>query len=304
MSRRSRLPSLSALRSFEAAARQLSFTRAAAELHVTQAAVSRQVARLEDELGCRLFRRGHREVSLTRAGEALAAAVGEGFARIREAVGEISVAGEGPLTVAASVGFAALWLMPRMGDFRARHADIDVRVLAADRDIDPATGDADVAIRFCDLGAPPPGGELISAEEVLPVCSPGWLAEHGPLHSLEELAAATLLHLDEEHWSGFYGQAIIDWRRWLQSAGLAEAPPMHGLSFNNYPVMLQAAMYGQGVALGWRPLVNDLLDNGLLVAPLARCLATQRGYFVQIAAQRQAARQFADWLRELAPRAC
>src|SRR6056297_39172 len=180
MSLKRELPPLNALATFESAARLASFTRAAEELHVSQAAVSRQVARLEQQLGTRLFHRGRRRLALTGAGRRLQESVTTGLGEIARGVRRVRMStDEPPVTLAATIAFATYWLMPRMHTFREHYPDIDVRLLADDREADPGADDVDIAICYGE-GSPITGQHraLLGAESIVPVCSPGYHAAH------------------------------------------------------------------------------------------------------------------------------
>ena len=257
---RRQIPSLGALAAFEAAARLGGFTRAAGELGVTQAAVSRRIGDLERDLGRPLFVRAHRRVELTPAGRVLAEAVGASFERMADAVEVVRRSG-GPdaLTVGASVAFAHFWLLPRLSSFRAGSPEVQLRVVSQDvADLAPGGG-LDVALRY---GRPPFAGATVMAsmaEAVGPVCSPGLAQRVGPLDpgALRDLP---LIESDapEPSW--------LDWGQWLARAGLAPGPaPAPRLRCSSYSDAAYAAMGGEGVALGWERLLERPLADGRLV---------------------------------------
>lgn len=296
------LPSLNTLATFEAAARLASFTRAGHELHITQAAVSRQILRLERHLGTRLFHRGHGGLSLTGAGERLFEAVGDGLGEIARGVRRVRMAdADAPVTLSATIAFSNFWLMPRLRDFRQHHPDIDVRILADDRDLDPTADDVDIAITFGEEQTI--AGQqrrLLGWERIVPVCAPGYRERRPKLaHALPaDLATEELLHLDPEHWTRLRGH-VIDWPVWLEHFGVRVEAPLSGLRFNNYPMLLDATLAGQGIALGWRPVVDDLLASGRLVRVGQSELPTRRGYWATIATERPLpllAQRVHEWL--------
>ena len=296
------LPPLNALVTFEAAARLGGFTRAAAELHVSQAAVSRQIGRLEHQLGTRLFHRGHRRLELTGAGRQLQEAVTAGLAELARGVRRVRMsADEPPVTLAATIAFSTYWLMPRIHAFRERHPAIDVRLLAGDNEPDPAGDDVDIAICYADDNVP--AGQqrtLLGAERIVPVCSPGYRSAHPELDDAGPgaLRGQTLLHLDPEHWNRLHG-VVIDWPVWFEHYGVGLDEGLHGIRMNNYPMLLEAVLSGQGIGLGWRPVIDDLLADGRLVPALATELHTPRGYYAAVAADRpltDAARRVHEWL--------
>ncbi len=272
-----RLPALELFHTFEAVARHRSFTRAADELCLTQSAVSRQIKTLEDALGLRLFRRLHRAIEVTAEGQRLVEAVTRGLDDISNCLAAIGAATRTPqITVCASVAFAWFWLMPRLERFGALQPDVDLRVLATDQPVLPGTGDVDVAILF---GAGKWEGleaRLLFGERVYPVCSPAYRRDHPLLHRPEDLLDQTLLHLE-------YGKPSfggVDWRTWLLRQGVGGQPVRRGLRFNSYPMVLEAAQAGQGVALGWSYITDPLLADGRLVCPVDRTVETQEGYYV------------------------
>jgi LysR family glycine cleavage system transcriptional activator len=282
-----RLPPLSSLRAFEAAARHLSFTRAAAELHVTQAAVSHQVKALEDWLGLKLFRRQNRNVFLTEAGQAYLPAVREAFDGLADATRRLRQRdGEGKLTVTVTLSFAAKWLMPRLGRFRRLHPDIEFRIDATDRNVDLAREEVDVGLRYGSGSWPGLAARRLLNEELFPVCSPALAAA---LKRPEDLAKHTLLHDDMRQ----------DWRMWLLAAGVRGVDPTRGPAFSSSAMCVQAAIDGEGVALGRSALVAADLAAGRLVRPFAVNLPTEFAYYVVYtpqAGELPRVKAFVDWL--------
>lgn len=292
-----RLPSLDLLRGFEAAARHLSFTRAAQELHVTQSAVSRQVKTIEDQLGVRLFRRMNRALLLTEEGQALARAVTAALAGIGDAVARLpALAEDRPITVTTSIGFAALWLVPRLARLRATHPDIDVRLAASNEITDLQRERMDVAIRFCEPQTAPHGAVPLIGEDVFPVASPRLVRDRAhPLRTPADLRHHVLLHFDNPagEWPW------LTWPEWLVALKVPGLEPAGKLMFNHYDQLVRAAIDGEGVGLGRAPLVERFLENGELVAPFRDRVTTTRRYFVIVApaaAGQRRVRQFVDWL--------
>src|SRR5262245_45091719 len=292
-----RLPSLELLRGFEAAARHLSFTKAAQELHVTQSAVSRQVKTVEDELGVRLFRRMNRALLLTEEGQALARAVAAALSGITEAVARLPALAENrPITVTTSVGFAALWLVPRLARLRATHPDIDVRLAASNEVVDLQRERMDVAIRFCEPQVAPRGAVPLIGEDVFPVASPRLVRDRAhPLKTPADLAHHVLLHFDNPmgEWPW------LAWPEWLVALKVPGLEPAGKLLFNHYDQLVRAAVDGEGVGLGRAPLVERFLKSGELVAPFQDRVTLTRQYYVVVApaacGQRRV-KQFVDWL--------
>lgn len=292
-----RLPPLDLLASFEAAARHLSFTQAAAERFVTQSAISRQMRALEDELGTALFRRQHRALALTPQGARLFAVCTTVLAQLRGTVRELRAPSQREvLSLTTTPGLASFWLIPRLPNFTRAHPGIDVRLDASFELRQLAREGFDLAIRY----ARPEkvAGHALFGEKVLPVCSPK-LLRHLPLAAPQDLAAHTLLQLEPSASGGM----PVEWEPWLQAMGLAHLEPAARLSMSGYNEVIAAAVAGQGVALGRRPLVDELLREGRLVAPLARTIATPRSYILVVdpaARARPAVRALEAWLLEQA----
>jgi DNA-binding transcriptional LysR family regulator len=297
--RTTRLPSLDLLRGFEAAARQMSFTRAAAELHVTQSAVSRQIKTLEDHLGVQLFTRLNRALKLTLEGESLFATAQSVVRQLEEATARLSTRGdEHLLTVTTTVSFAALWLVPRLARFRQVRPGTDVR-LAASNDLSNLERERiDVAIRFMEPRAAPAGAIPLTGEEVFPVCSPKLLRERArPLKKPADLARHVMLHYDDPA-----GQwPWLNWTQWLDAFHLPDLKAAGIARYSHYDQLIQAAIAGEGVALGRTPLVMRFLKSGALVAPLEKRIAATREYFIIVAphaAARPQVRRFVAWLQK------
>lgn len=274
MSLLGRRVSLNSLRVFEAAARHLSFTAAARELHSTQSAVSQQVRGLEEQLGVALFERIYRGVRLTEAGEGLFDAVQEGFATIERAIDALLNRQRHPrVNILTDFSFAAYWLMPRLPAFRRDHPQIDVRIITRQVGEMRPDPEVDVAILFCDERTLAAGVPRLFAEEVFPVCSPGFLAQHGPIDSLARLAEVPLLTLTSEDKAAWQ-----DWPGYFQRLGGIAHRENAELIFNNYTLLIQAAIAGQGVGMGWRGLVDEAIDSGMLVGLTELALHSAQGY--------------------------
>mgnify|MGYP001270419607 CR=1 FL=1 len=291
-----RLPPLDLCQTFEAVARHRSFTLAADELCLTQSAVSRQIKALEAALGLQLFRRLHRAIEMTAEGERLFDSVTRGLDDLSACLAELGARAKAPqITVSASVAFAWFWLMPRLERFGALQPDVDLRVLATDQPVLPGTGEVDVAVLFGSGQWEGLEARLLFGERVYPVCSPAYLRTHPALHRPEDLMDQTLLHLE-------YGKPSfggVDWRTWLVRQGVTGQPVRRGLRFNSYPMVLQAAEAGHGVALGWSYVTDPLLAEGRLVCPVDRRLETRDGYYLCTsgsAGKSQGIRAFLDWI--------
>lgn len=272
------LPSLNALRAFEAAGRHLSLTRAADELHVTPAAISHQVKSLEEYLNAPLFKRVSRGLLLTDTGQTLLPGLSEGFDQLAAVVAQARQAdAQRTLTVSASQSFASKWLIPRLDRFYAKHPQYDLRLDASPRLVDFEREGIDLGVRYGTGGW---GGGLeeirVFKEEVFPVCSPALQKGEHPIAKPEDLKWHTLLHMD----ALFAGEGWIDWENWLKAAEVAHADARRGPRFSLLSMAIEAAIQGQGVALGRSVLVADDLATGRLIKPLADSVPIDFAYFL------------------------
>jgi LysR family glycine cleavage system transcriptional activator len=266
-----RLPSLNALRAFEAAASHLSFTRAADELAVTQGAVSHQVKALERQLGLPLFHRQNQRLTLTSTGQAYLPVVRDAFDRLAAGTEQLLAAEQSKrLTISVSPNFAANWLVPRIGQFVEQHPDIDLRINAALHHVDFAREDVDMAVRHGDGHWPGLHVVRLCREELFPVCSPKLLEGRHTLRAPADLLHHTLLHWDDRR----------DWQKWLDAAGVAAADLARGVVFNQASMAIRAAVDGQGVTLARTALVALLLLEGRLVRPFPLALPVSYAYYV------------------------
>ncbi len=297
--RRPRL-SLDLLKGFEAAARHLSFTRAAHELSLTQSAVSREIKTLEVQLGQPLFRRLNRGLRLTDAGQGLHRAVGEALKLIDEATDRLATSSGGEtLAVTTSAPLASTWLVPKLPRFTRLHPEVDVRSVAADQSLELERERLDLAIRWAPPGSDIPGGELLFDVEMFPVCSPTVARDPArPLRSPADLARHVLLDLETATARGPWS----DWGPWLEEMQHGNLKPGGTLHFSHYDQVVQAAIDGSGVAIGRNPHNARHLRDGLLVAPFGREAALRRGaYFVLISprsTERSVVKEFVAWLRD------
>ena len=285
-----RLPSLNALRAFEAAARHGSFTGAAAELNVSQPAVSRMVHLLEERLGFPLFERRANALTLTDRGRALQPTLTGAFDAIARGVEEVTAMRAGPvLTLGVGATFAVRWLIPRLAGFHAGHPDVEVRLATGGASM-PIRDDWTCAVMLGDGHWPGYEAEPLFTAGMLPVCAPA-LAR--TLRRPEDLLTATLLSVS--YWPD-------DWPHWFAAAGLTP-PAAKGLSFGNYVMALQAALDGVGVALGVRPYIVDDLAAGRLVTPFPLAVPMGRAWYLVARPARHGEPGFAAfraWLRTIA----
>ena len=251
------------LRAFEAVARRLSFRAAAEELHLTQPAISRQIAGLEEEVGTRLFVRGTRRVGLSGTGATLLRTVEPLLAQLDLTVRQLRHAGHRqPVGVTTFASFASLWLLPRLQAFQAEHADIDIRISASDAMADTDDPELDIALRYCLPERAPTGSTPLFGEVVTPVASPALLARQR-LKAPADLARHTLLEEDDQRPSADY----LSWHRWLRDKAPPKTQPRGWIYMNFTYQQIQAALAGQGVALARMALVRESLDRGELVEP-------------------------------------
>jgi len=287
---RRRLPPLNALPSFEAAARHLSFSKAADELHVTHGAVSRAIRNLEEYLGVQLFTRSVRAVRLTPMGVSYAAEVRQILDQL--ATSTLATTGQqsSVLNVSTLDTFASKWLVPRLFKFRRENSGVDVRLSTSEKLADFVSDGIDIAVRYGRGQYPGVVSELLMKEDVFPVCSPKLLEGQHPLRRPTDLKHHTLIH-DNFH---------IDWAMWLRMAGIADIDAHKGPSFYSSEHVVQAAVQGEGVALGRSALVADDLSTGRLVRPFALSLPAELAYYIVYppsALKRSRVKVFRDWLQ-------
>lgn len=293
-----RLPSLNALRAFEAAARHGSFVRAADELAVTPAAISQQIRLLEEDLGVSLFRRLPRGLVLTAAAKSALPDLGKAFAHLARAVeGARGGSLVGPLVVSVIPSFAGRWLVPRLGGFVAAYPQIELTIRAEIRNVDFAHDDVDLGVRYGRGLYPGLETWLLLTEEVFPVCAPALLAGERPLRKLDDLRRHVLLH--DRQVSG--DEPSLSWRNWLRGAGVDGWDFDRGPGFTDSLMMMTACERGLGVALGRGGLCADELASGKLVRPFPQSRPADYGYYVVTPeghAEAPRVRAFIDWLEE------
>ncbi|HKG74009.1 MAG TPA: transcriptional regulator GcvA [Aestuariivirgaceae bacterium] len=286
-----RLPPLNSLPSFEAAARHLSFSKAAEELHVTHGAVSRAVRHLETQLGVQLFTRKVRSVALTTLGASYAAEVRQSLDHLAAATLAMSGQQSSVLTVSTLDAFASKWLVPRLFKFRLAHGGIDIRLSTSEKLADFVSDGIEIAIRYGRGQYPGVRSELLMQEDLSPVCSPALLDGPHPLRNPTDLIYHTLIHDDFP----------IDWAMWLRMAGIEGIDPHKGPSFYASEHVVQAAVQGEGVALGRSSLVDDDIAAGRLVRPFEFRLSAGLAYYLVYppgALKRQKVKNFRDWIME------
>lgn len=288
------LPPLNGLRAFEAAARHMSFTDAAEELSVTQAAISHQVRGLEQRLGLKLFVRRNRSLLLSEAGQAYLPSVRAAFDQLNEATEKLLQKDKGGnLTVTTTSSFAVKWLVPRLGGFQRSHPEIDVRISTGTSLVDFSREDVDIGIRYGRGQWGNLTAERLVAEDVMPVCAPSLLKGPNGLRKPADLKRFTLLHI---------GNFPDDWQVWLTAAGVKGVDASRGVSFDFALAAYQAAMDGLGVALGRNPLVEPDLKAGRLVVPFEFKRSSDFAYYLVYppeAIRRRKIKAFRDWIISL-----
>lgn len=304
-----RLPPLKSLQAFDAAARHLSFKRAAEELNVTPTAISHRIRTLEEHLGHRLFHRLTRAIRLTAAGEAYAPSVREGFARLEaasDALGQTAEAGE--LVVTTTMSFATKWLTPRLHRFAERHPDITVRVLATDQPLDFGRHNVDLAIRYGPGDLPGEKGEKgdlfvawVLTDRAAPVCAPAFPVMRGGEPTPAEIAASPLIHYE---WDGRSGRDP-GWRTWFEAAGIATDGDIPASAvYSDEHMCVQAAIDGHGIALAGLIAAAGDIEAGRLV-PLGDISLKSKSYVLVCPAHRAELPRhaaFREWLLEEADR--
>lgn len=289
------LPPLDPLIAFEAAARHLSFTRAAEELNLSQAAVSQQIRNLEHNLGVSLFIRKHRTISLSPQGREYQHTVNNVLSQLANASEEIRELHDPPrLTIGADHSMASMWLIPNLHRFKGEPSTISVRVIASDEPADCLNSTIDIALIHGDGNWPGYDSEKLFDEEIFPVCSANYHSKTSLPMPVEFLTDETLLDLEDGNWDW------MNWRTWL-SQNQVNTPAYHrSLQINHYPLLIDAVKNGQGIALGWKFLVDRDLENGNLIRATRESIKTAFGYYLVWSNQQplsEPATTFIHWCR-------
>ncbi|NJN47884.1 MAG: transcriptional regulator GcvA [Candidatus Competibacteraceae bacterium] len=285
------LPSLHALRVFEAAARHLSFNRAAEELHLTPSAVSHQIRGLETFLGVSLFRRAHRKISLTPAGQRYLPLLQTAFQQIRTATERLMADRDNDLLIISVVpAFATQWLVPRLPAFQESHAQLEVRLIVSTDLTDFSHSDVDLAIRQGSGKWTGLSSRWLIDEDLIAVCSPALLTGKQPLRQLSDLRSELLLHVISR---------IGDWKNWLEAAGASHVNPEGGSRFQNWSLALEAAIAGMGVVIIGRRVVSHHLDSGRLIIPFDVSLRSHHAYYLVYPGERESLPKIAKFRRWL-----
>ncbi len=270
------LPSMRGLIAFEAAGRLGSFTRAGQELGMSQSAVSYAIKALEDEVGQPLFERGHRQVTFTGAGSRLHGDVARGLYQLAQGVNAVRTKpADNVVTLSVSTAFATLWIAPRLQRMRTDLPDVEIRLHTSDRDLDLVAEDIPLGIRGGRPGSwPAYESAQFEVEEIIAVASPDYLEVHGMPEQPADLLKHHLAHLDEPY------RKAATWKDWLRSAGVSSADPKGGTRANEYVAVLQMALDGDAIALGWRHLVEVFLENDRLRTVTNHSYETTNGYYL------------------------
>ena len=254
-----RLPSLDLVRGFVAVGRRMSITLAAQDLCLTQSAVSRQVHALEEVLGVKLFERGYRSIQFTGEGERLFRIADVSVQQLQDVIGMLDTRQQRrPVTITLSTGAAALWLLPRLSRLHEQHPDIDVRIAASNKVLDLKAEGIDLAVRYCDEAAAPAGAERLFGEHLIAVCHPSLTEAFG--EPTEVVRKSVWLEFDQ------YQRPWMHWAPMLEAAGLSSIRPRSIMRFNQYEQVIQAALAGQGIAVGRLALIEPMLFDQRLVA--------------------------------------
>ncbi|WP_299838892.1 LysR substrate-binding domain-containing protein [uncultured Paracoccus sp.] len=296
--RRRPLPPLDYLLAFEAAADQMSFAGAARQLNISETAISRKVRLLELHFGLDFFSRGHRSIELTAQGREFQARILPALELLRSAADDmLKTSQKRPVVLAATNSVASLWLTPRLHDFRQTSKPVSIMLVASDNDDECLAETVDLAILRGDGDWKGFEAERLFGETVFPVCSPDFLARHPEVAEARNLPAAPLIEVSSSH------TEWMNWRIFLSHLGVNGGRLDRATLFNAYPLSIQAAVDGLGVALGWAHLVDPLLDSGQLVRPLGdRQVRTEHGYYLLVPKNRPAfpgRTEVADWLMQV-----
>jgi LysR family glycine cleavage system transcriptional activator len=294
---RSLIPSANYLFCFEAAARRRSFTAAAQELNVSQPAVSKTIRLLEEATGLKLFRRDHTRLELTADGQRLYKETQEAFDRLHMVISSLQKKHSSDVVrVSFSASFVQLWLLPRLKDFKAKHPDVSLRIEESSRDDqDLNEEDIDLSARLGNGKWPGINAWEFVTEEVIPICGPDYLKEHGEIHDPSDLLQHTLLNFEERH------RSRLGWREWLEHHSVPVSRLRQGFVFTDALGSIEAAVQGQGIALGWTHLVQDYIRAGRLICPLTESYRSGQAIHIIMPSQRPPKRGtelFRDWLLE------
>ncbi len=295
-----KIPPLRCLKAFDAVARYNSITRAASEENVTQSAISQSISQLEGLLHTRLLDRSLRPAVLTEQGRAFHRTISEAFGRVALEVDELRVsnrATKNTITISCNLGFATYWLMPRLSEYSLRYPDITLNVMTTYQGAAELRPGVDFAIRFGDGQWPDGVGDPLFQEVLIPTCSQNFLNRNGPIDGPEGVARQNLIYVDvtDPSWP--------DWSTYFESLGVTSPSRSKGSHFSNYVQAVQATLAGEGIMLGWRSVVGDLVSTQQLTAAVDAPVKLASGYHVLISRQSKTKKttlDFVAWLRKTA----
>lgn len=292
---RRKLPPMTSLAAFEASARTLSFTKAAEELFVTQAAISRQIASLENNLGIMLFVRSHRKIALTPLGQEFQHSITTALDLIEHSSRKLrTIKSTTQVTISADMSMAYRWLLPRFEKFHNEFPDISVKIISSDNEQESLHPEVDIALLYGNGHWKNYDAKELIEEEIFPVCHPDFLIGKD-IRSLKDVHKYDLLDLEGKRWDW------VDWKQWLTQVDASVTNPLKTTSFNSFPLLIEATLLKQGIGLGWNGLVDDLIEKKSLVRLFNQSLKTGRGYYIltkgNIGLTRNA-RILYDWLIE------
>ncbi len=292
------MPPLDYLLAFEAAAQHASFAGAARQMNISETAISRKVRLLEQHFGVAFFARGHRSIELTQSGRDFLARIVPALERLREAADDtLKIGLNRPVILAATNSVAALWLSPRLHDFRLANPHISIMLIASDVDKECLAETVDLAILRGDGDWKGYDSQLVFGETIFPVCSPDFLSQNSGIGDIRNLAAAPLIEVLSQH------TEWMNWQVWLDHVDAPTRRIERTTLFNTYPLSIHAAVDGVGVALGWGHLVDHLIESGKLVRPLGHTqVRTDHGYYLLTPRKHPAfdgRTEVADWLMRI-----
>lgn len=285
------LPSLQALRAFDAAAQFGSFRQAAAHLSVTPTAISHHIRGLEDQLGVKLFERQGRQVTLTVEGRRLSETTSQAFGMLQETVRNLRRTSRNVVRIAAGPIFTARWLMPRISDFWAQNPGIELEVVPSWRPGALDSGQTDIEIHWARAPEAPPQAQKLLELHPVAIASPDFLIRHGPINEPEQLLDLPILH-QKNHWG---------WLDWFRSMGIQPTQRLSGPVFEDANILIRGAAEGQGAVIGWLPLIEQDLQEGRVVRLFREDIASTHAYFMEVGEGRIAAKataRVAGWLRQ------
>ncbi|HEV7251884.1 MAG TPA: LysR substrate-binding domain-containing protein [Mesorhizobium sp.] len=291
------IPPLKAMLAVEATARLGSFSKAASELNVTQSAISHLVSQAETFLNTQLFQRQSRPVTLTADGRRYVDALVAGLNILRVEGEQLQLSSKSnTLTVSCNLAYANFWLLPRLREFHDLHSEITVNVVTAYQGLPPLTNGIDLSVRFGNGNWPGCVAHLLFAEQIVPVASATYAESLGQIRSPSDFINQTLLHAraDDKSW--------FDWQQWFQHFGIHASGSLPGPVFDNHLMMMQAALAGSGIALGWIGTASEQIKRGQLVELFPERIQANGGVYLvsqETSAWNKAAELFASWLMSM-----